>query len=93
MQGYSTLHIKILDINDNSPEFVPSPSGSLSTYIRVIDEGADSINKAIIDVNATDKDDGTNSKIVYTFSGDQHGYFHLNSSTVRLRKFVKKRIM
>lgn len=78
--GYSMLHIKILDINDNSPEFVPSPSGSLSTYIRVIDEGADSINKAIIDVNATDKDDGTNSKIVYTFSGDQHGYFHLNSS-------------
>ena len=87
------LHIKILDINDNSPEFVPSPSASLSTYIRVIDEGADSINKAIIDVNATDKDDGTNSKIVYTFSGDQHGYFHLNSSTVRLRTFVKKRIM
>lgn len=85
------LHIKILDINDNSPEFVPSPSGSLSTYIRVIDEGADSINKAIIDVNATDKDDGTNSKIVYTFSGE-HGYFHLNSSTVRLRTFVQKRI-
>ena len=76
--------MEILDINDNTPEFVPSPSASLSTYIRVTNEGPESVNTVIIDVNATDKDSGTNAKIVYSMSGDEHGYFKLNSSTVSL---------
>ena len=88
LQGSSVLHVEILDINDNPPEFVPSPSASLSTYIRLTDEGPDSVNRVIIDVNATDKDDGTNAKIVYSLSGDQHRYFQLDSSTVRLRTFL-----
>ena len=76
--------MEILDINDNTPEFVPSPSAFLSTYIRLINEGPESEESVIIDVNATDKDDGTNAKIVYSMSGDEHGYFQLNSTTVRL---------
>ena len=88
VQGSSVLRVEILDINDNPPEFVPSPSASLSTYIRLTDEGPDSVNRVIIDVNATDKDDGTNAKIVYSLSGDQHGYFQLDSSTVGLRVFL-----
>ena len=76
--------MEILDINDNAPEFVPSPSASLSTYIRRTDEGSESVNSVIIDVNATDKDAGTNAKILYSMSGDEHGYFQLNSSTVSL---------
>lgn len=76
--------MEILDINDNTPEFVPSPSASLSTYIRLTDEGPESVNSVIIDVNATDKDARTNAEIVYFMSGDEHGYFQLNSSTVCL---------
>ena len=76
--------MEILDINDNTPEFVPSPSASLSTYIRHTDEGPESVNSIIIDVNATDKDTGMNAKIVYSMSGDEHGYFKLNSTTVSL---------
>lgn len=76
--------METLDINDNTPEFVPSPSASLSTYIRHTDEGPESVNSVIIDVNATDKDTGTNAKIVYSMSGDEHGYFKLNSTTVSL---------
>ena len=76
--------MKILDINDNRPEFVPTPSASLSTYIRLTDEGPESIGRVIIDVNATDKDEGRNAEILYSLSGDEHGYFQLNSSTVSL---------
>lgn len=64
------LYIKILDINDNFLEFVFSFLGLFLIYIRVIDEGLDSINKVIIDVNVIDKDDGINFKIVYIFFGD-----------------------
>ena len=80
--------MEILDINDNAPEFVPSPSASLSTYIRFTDEGPESVNSVIIDVNATDKDTGTNAEIVYSMSGDEHGYFQLNSTTVSLTLLV-----
>ena len=37
----------------------------------------------VIDVNATDKDYGSNAEIRYSMSGDEHGYFKINSSTVR----------
>ena len=84
LQDSAVLHVEILDINDNTPEFVPSPSASLSTYIRHTDEGPESLNTVIIDVNATDKDTGTNAKIVYSMSGDEHGHFQLNSTTVSL---------
>jgi len=84
LQDSSVLHVEILDINDNTPEFVPSPSASLSTYIRHINEGPESVDSVIIDVNATDKDTGTNAKILYSMSGDEHGHFQLNSTTVSL---------
>ncbi|KAJ7358979.1 hypothetical protein OS493_019884 [Desmophyllum pertusum] len=79
--GTRQFYMEILDINDNSPEFVPNPSASLSTYIRFTEEGPGSLNKVIIDVNATDKDEGTNADIVYSMSGDEHGHFRLDSST------------
>lgn len=84
LQDSSVLHVEILDINDNTPEFVPSPSASLSTYIRHINEGPESVDSVIIDVNATDKDTGTNAKILYSMSGDEYGHFQLNSTTVSL---------
>ena len=72
----------ILDINDNSPEFDPYPSESLSTYIKSVAEGPDSVGMVIIDINATDKDYGSNAEIRYSMSGDDHGDFEMNSSTV-----------
>ncbi|XP_068705618.1 cadherin-23-like isoform X2 [Montipora foliosa] len=75
------LHIDILDINDNSPEFIPNPSDSLLSYIKSIDEGPGSVGMVVIDVNATDKDYGTNAEIRYSMSGDENGYFKINSST------------
>ena len=88
LQDSTVLHVEILDINDNSPEFVPNPSASLFTYIRFTEEGPGSLNSVIIDVNATDKDDGTNADIVYSMSGDAHGHFWLDSSTVSFRVFL-----
>ena len=71
-----------MDINDNSPEFVPKPSELLSAYIRSIDEGSGSVGMVVIDVNATDRDSGPNAEIRYSISGDEHGYFKIDSSTV-----------
>ena len=82
LQDSVILHIDILDINDNSPEFIPNPSDSLLSYIKSIDEGPGSVGMVVIDVNATDKDYGTNAEIRYSMSGDENGYFKINSSTV-----------
>lgn len=71
-----------MDINDNSPEFVPKPSELLSAYIRSIDEGSGSVGMVVVDVNATDRDSGPNAEIRYSISGDENGYFKIDSFTV-----------
>lgn len=81
------LHITILDINDNSPEFEPSPSESLSTYIKSIDEGPDSVDAMVIDINGTDKDFGSNAEIRYSMAGNNNGYFQVDSITVSFVQF------
>ena len=81
------LHVTILDINDNSPEFEPSPSESLSTYIKSIYEGPNSIDSVVIDINATDKDFGSNAEIRYSMAGDNHEYFQVDSITVGFVQF------
>lgn len=86
-QDSTVLHVTILDINDNSPEFEPSPSESLSTYIKSIDEGPDSVDSVVIDINATDKDFGLNAEIRYSMAGDNHGYFQVDSITVGFVQF------
>ncbi|XP_074606157.1 cadherin-23-like isoform X2 [Acropora palmata] len=75
------LHVDVMDINDNSPEFVPKPSELLSAYIRSIDEGSGSVGMVVVDVNATDRDSGPNAEIRYSISGDENGYFKIDSST------------
>ena len=86
-QDSTVLHVTILDINDNSPEFEPSPFESLSTYIKSIDEGPDSVDSVVIDINATDKDFGLNAEIRYSMAGDNHGYFQVDSITVGFVQF------
>ena len=74
--------MQVLDVNDNIPEFQPSPSLSEQAYVVSVEEGSNTLNETILDVNATDKDFGRNADILYSMSGDSNGYFSVNHVTV-----------
>ncbi|XP_049595837.1 protocadherin-18b isoform X2 [Syngnathus scovelli] len=59
--GSTLLKISIADSNDNSPAFEES------AYVINLLEN-DPLGTLLIDLNATDPDEGTNGKIVYSFS-------------------------
>ncbi|KAM9741300.1 protocadherin-18b isoform 1-T1 [Menidia menidia] len=59
--GSTLLKISISDSNDNSPEFEEQ------AYVINLSENSP-LGTLLIDLNATDPDDGTNGKIVYSFS-------------------------
>ncbi|KAK3724593.1 hypothetical protein QZH41_006357 [Actinostola sp. cb2023] len=77
----TTVHVNILDVNDNAPEFDPQPSQSPQSYIVTVNEGPNTINSTIVNINATDKDYGSNAEIRYSLTGDEHGFFQLNPVT------------
>ncbi|XP_029359676.1 protocadherin-18a isoform X3 [Echeneis naucrates] len=59
--GSTLLRISVADSNDNSPIF------DKSSYVINLPENAP-VGTLLIDLNATDADEGTNAKIVYSFS-------------------------
>lgn len=59
--GSTLLKISIVDSNDNSPVF------EKSSYVINLPENSP-VGTLLIDLNATDADEGTNAKIVYSFS-------------------------
>ncbi|XP_069510256.1 protocadherin gamma-B4-like isoform X18 [Ambystoma mexicanum] len=55
------INIKVLDVNDNFPMFTQE------TYRAVISEGAAN-NSLVLQVRATDSDEGSNARVTYSFS-------------------------
>ncbi|XP_026186762.1 protocadherin alpha-3-like [Mastacembelus armatus] len=64
--GTVEIHIDVLDVNDNMPVFTKD------TYSAVLRENAP-IGTTVIQVNATDLDDGSNGEVIYTFGSDVKG--------------------
>ncbi|XP_056875267.1 protocadherin-17 isoform X3 [Takifugu flavidus] len=60
--GTMQINVKVIDSNDNSPLF-DQPS-----YVVEIPENSPP-GKVLIDLNATDPDEGNNGQVVYSFSG------------------------
>ncbi|XP_077941387.1 protocadherin-17 isoform X2 [Gasterosteus aculeatus] len=60
--GTMQINVKVIDSNDNSPVF-DQPS-----YVVEIPENSPP-GKLLIDLNATDPDEGNNGQVVYSFSG------------------------
>uniref|UniRef100_A0A3Q3ICC6 Cadherin domain-containing protein n=1 Tax=Monopterus albus TaxID=43700 RepID=A0A3Q3ICC6_MONAL len=63
--GQMNIRVNVLDINDNAPVF------SKDVYSVMLNENAP-IGTTVIQVNATDLDDGQNGDIVYSFSNSMN---------------------
>ncbi|XP_027133935.1 protocadherin alpha-8 isoform X28 [Larimichthys crocea] len=63
--GEMNIIVNVLDVNDNSPVF------SQDVYSVMLDENAP-VGTTVIQVNATDLDDGTNGEVVYSFSNSMN---------------------
>ena len=67
--------INVLDVNDNSPDFIQNPFVSQVSEIAVIDD-------VIVRAKAVDADTGSNAKLRYSLtSGNVDGYFQIRSNT------------
>ncbi|KAM8732956.1 protocadherin alpha-3-like [Acanthopagrus schlegelii] len=64
--GTVEIYIDVLDVNDNMPVFTKD------TYSAVLQENAP-VGTTVIQVNATDLDDGTNGEVIYSFGSDVKG--------------------
>ncbi|XP_048707650.1 protocadherin-17 isoform X5 [Caretta caretta] len=60
--GTVQLNVRLIDSNDNSPVF------EAASYVVELPENAP-LGTAVIDLNATDADEGTNGEVLYSFSG------------------------
>ena len=70
------------DINDNAPDFTPP------TMTVTLTEGNSTAGIHVIQVNATDKDEGDNKLITYSISGGNLGdVFQIDGDTVRYTTF------
>lgn len=70
-----TVHILVEDENDNYPQF------SEKRYVVQVRENV-AVNTKIIQVEATDKDEGNNAKVHYSIiSGNVKGQFYIHSPT------------
>ncbi|XP_029918440.1 protocadherin alpha-3-like [Myripristis murdjan] len=76
--GEMNIRVDVLDVNDNTPIF------SKDAYSVMLDENAP-VGTTVIQVNATDLDDGPNGEVMYSFGNSVNQklfkLFEINSST------------
>ena len=70
------MYFKVIDVNDNAPLF-NSPY-----YSSSVEEAPDNL-KFVVDVNATDLDEGSNGFIQYSIvKGNEKDMFSIDNNTV-----------
>ena len=88
MTGTCVVRLAVLDVNDNPPVFVnPQPGKQAVVMLR---ESA-SVNSVVYRVRATDRDDGINANLRYSWApGMPRDEFKLNEATgeIRTRKLL-----
>ncbi|XP_008579220.1 PREDICTED: LOW QUALITY PROTEIN: protocadherin Fat 4-like [Galeopterus variegatus] len=72
--GYCSVTINVIDVNDNSPVFLPDE------YFPAVLENAPS-GTTVIHLNATDADSGTNAVIAYTVQSSDSDLFVIDPNT------------
>ncbi|XP_068508346.1 protocadherin alpha-8-like [Syngnathus scovelli] len=81
--GEMNISINVLDVNDNAPIF------SKDVYSVMLNENAP-IGTAVIKVNATDLDEGSNGEVVYSFSKNNQNIINLFEIVVNTGEIVVK---
>ncbi|XP_060035621.1 protocadherin beta-5 [Erinaceus europaeus] len=77
--GTTAVHIEVLDINDNAPEFLQS-----LYEVKVAEDSP--LNSLVLAVSARDLDEGTNGNLAYTlFQGDKSQPFAIDEVTGEIR--------
>ncbi|MBN3320699.1 PCD16 protein, partial [Atractosteus spatula] len=71
------VEVMVLDVNDNSPRF------GQSVYNIDISENA-SVGRLVLEVTATDEDEGSNGKVLYFLSSEARGMFDVDQNTGRI---------
>ncbi|XP_059189827.1 protocadherin Fat 4 [Centropristis striata] len=74
-ENVTTIRVRLIDVNDNTPEF--SSSSFVSSVL--LKDAADG--KLLLTLSATDKDAGNNSLLSYSFSAGSSPYLALDSET------------
>ncbi|XP_070771479.1 protocadherin Fat 4 [Enoplosus armatus] len=74
-ENVTTIRVRLVDVNDNRPEFSSSSYVS-SVLLKDAEEG-----KLLLTLSAADRDTGNNSLITYSFSAGSSPYLALNSET------------
>uniref|UniRef100_A0A8C5P425 FAT atypical cadherin 4 n=1 Tax=Jaculus jaculus TaxID=51337 RepID=A0A8C5P425_JACJA len=72
--GYCIVTVNVIDVNDNSPVFIPDE------YFPSVLENAPS-GTTVIHLNATDADSGTNAVIAYTVQSSDSDLFVIDPNT------------
>ncbi|XP_076447464.1 LOW QUALITY PROTEIN: cadherin EGF LAG seven-pass G-type receptor 2-like [Babylonia areolata] len=75
----ATVNITITDDNDNAPVF-----SETSYRINIREDQAASNSNPILQVTATDADDGENADILYQLSGNNHEKFHIDANNGKI---------
>nr|XP_018915731.1 PREDICTED: cadherin-related tumor suppressor [Bemisia tabaci] len=70
----ATVSLNVLDVNDNSPEFYPL------LYVIRVKENTE-VGTSILQVVATDKDEGENAVINYAIESGSDGFFQIDPKT------------
>ncbi|KAF2360138.1 Cadherin, partial [Trinorchestia longiramus] len=76
LSSTATVRLSVLDVNDNSPEFYPQ-----QYFVAVAEDNP--IGSSLVQVSATDKDDGENAEIIYelTSGPDNDNTFAIHPQT------------
>uniref|UniRef100_A0A4W4G0C1 Protocadherin-16 n=1 Tax=Electrophorus electricus TaxID=8005 RepID=A0A4W4G0C1_ELEEL len=77
LSSTATIKVTLLDVNDNSPKF-----SSRSYNIDVLEDT--SVGTVVLDVTATDADEGQNGQILYFLSNEVHGAFTVDPDMGRI---------
>ncbi|KAJ8404690.1 hypothetical protein AAFF_G00335530 [Aldrovandia affinis] len=77
LSSTATVEVTVLDVNDNSPRF-ESPG-----YTVEVPEDA-AVGSLVLEVMASDEDEGSNGQVLYSLSSDAGGAFVIDKDTGRV---------